>query len=137
MESGHPVSLSEKDYLSILELIHQLNTCQTLEKFMLMFEAKVLPLVEAHAGLFAHVEPEIASCEVMKAINIPSATIKTFQEWAPNSQISIMASTSNRPVVAYGVDRNINELNEEVETFLKAKPEYQPTDFSYDAPLIF
>jgi len=123
--------LTEKDYLSILDIIRQLNSCETLENFMLVFEKEVLPLVEAHAGIFAHLEPEIKDCEIIEAVNMPPSIVKVFQKFLPYSQISIMASTSNRSVLAHGVDRDRKEIDEEVATFLKDEPQYRATDLSY------
>ncbi len=123
--------LTEQDYLSILDSICQFNSCESLDSLMKVLENKVFPLVNAQAGVFAHLEPEIKNCEVIEAINISPATVDVFQKWVPNSQLSIMASTSNRPVVAYGVDRDRKELDEEVIAFLEEEPQYTNSDFSY------
>jgi hypothetical protein len=131
MHSDPTVSLSEKDYLAILDLICQLNSCETIKNVMSLFEKTLLPLVGAQAGLIAHVEPEVANCQVMETVNISPSTIETFQKLVPNNRLSIEASSINRPVVAYGVDRDRKELDEEIATFLNNNPQYKSADLSY------
>ena len=131
MHSEPSISLSEKDYLAILDLIRQLNSCETIKNVLSLFEKTLLPLVGAQAGLIAHVEPEVANCQVMETVNISPSTIETFQKLVPNNQLSIEASSINRPVVAYGVDRDRKELDEEISSFLIKNPQYKSADLSY------
>lgn len=131
MMESQPVFLSEEDYLWILELIKKLYGCETFDSLKEAFEKEVLPFLMAQAGLFAYLEPAITDCQVFETINIPKSSVESIQEFIPHNQLSIMASVSHRSVVAYGVDRDRNELDVEISDFIKTNPGCEIKNLSY------
>ncbi len=119
------VSLTEDDYLSILTIIDKVYSCETINALKDVFDRNILPLLGAHAVVFALLEKDIADVEVIDAVNIPQPSVTALQLFLPNNQLSRMASTSNRPVVAYDVDRDKKELDEEMTRFFHENPQYK------------
>jgi len=117
------VSLPESDYQTILEIIDKLYSCESVTEVKQIFENDILTLIQAQSGLFAWLERDIADCQIIQGINMSDTDVHLTTHFLPYNKLSLMASSSNRPVVAYGVDRDRNELNDEIEVMLVEHPD--------------
>ncbi len=97
-------SLSEKDYLAVQEIIHNLHQCRTRQNLKALFGSNILPLLNAHSALYAWTDPDLLSPRLIDAINIPSedlASINQFIEQDPKARALL---THSQPVIARDID---------------------------------
>jgi len=125
------VSLPESDYQTILAIIDKLYSCECVTEVKQIFEQNILKLVDAQGGVFLMWDRDILDFQIIEGFNIKDSSVKTFKNLLPYNQLSITAINSNRPVVAYGVDHDINELESEISLMIREHPEYEQDDLSY------
>ncbi len=131
MNAERQKSLSKKDYQSLLEIIDKLYSSESIPELKKIFKKDILALLGAQCGIFAWLEQDIIDCQVIEGINISSSVVNIFNQFLPYNQLSILASSGNRPVVTYGIDRKIEEVDGEISKLISNKPELKNEDFSY------
>jgi DNA-binding CsgD family transcriptional regulator len=98
------VSLPEKDYLFILEVILKLYKCETYSDFEQTFQKKVLPLIDAQSGDYGFWDQDVKKIIKTKSIG------KTKETQSPNEVSDLhnplFAGSQGipRPVIAQNID---------------------------------
>jgi DNA-binding CsgD family transcriptional regulator len=122
------VSLSETEYLNILNLLKRFTECESRKDLKEVITKSLIPLFQASTCLYGWSNSDITSVDVMELVNMPKelngAFFKDFISYDP---LSSLLAEKSRPVMAHDVDIPREFLHRGVERFLIDKPEYKQT----------
>lgn len=119
-------SLSETDYLDILNLIEKFNRCESRRDLNLVLKENLLPIFQASTCLYGWVNNDISTINIFELINMPQgmsgALISNFISYDP---LSSLLAKKSRPVMAHDVDIPRDSLQKGFELFLEEYPKYK------------
>lgn len=131
MDTDPPVSLSEKDYLSILDTIVYFQKCRTRKDLRNAFETRLLRLFEGQAGVLGWMDSDLSKTQIIDAIGFSETEVKIFPEWIPYEPLCKNIVVSSRPVWANDVDVTREEEEAEVLRFFADHPNYKRSDYPF------
>jgi DNA-binding CsgD family transcriptional regulator len=125
------VSLSEKDYLAILDVIAKFNQCKTCVDIKHIFRSHLLPLMGGTSGFFAWTTPDIASPMIVDTVNISNSDQKILQELIQQDPMAKYMVEHGRPTMAYDVDIPRENITRNNDIFFDNHPQYKLDDHPY------
>jgi DNA-binding CsgD family transcriptional regulator len=131
MDYGLPVSLSEKDYLSILDTIRHFQKCRTRKDLRDAFESHLLSLFEGQAGVLGWMDSDLSNTQIIDSVGFSETEIQIFPEWIPYEPLCKNIVASSRQVWANDVDVTREEEEVEVQRFFTDHPNYKRSDYPF------
>jgi|GEM_PF-3194432 len=96
--------LSEKDTLTVQEIIHSLHKCRTRQTLKALFETRILPLLNAYSALYAWTDPDLLSPKLIDSINIPREDLASINQFISKDPRARSLLTHSQPVIARDID---------------------------------
>lgn len=131
MDSDQPVSLDEKDYLSILDTIHHFQKCRTRKNLRDAFESHLLKLFEGQAGILGWMDSDLSKTQIIDAIGFNETEIRIFPDWIPYEPLCQNIVVSSRSVWANDVDVSREDEETAVQRFFTDHPHYKRKDYPF------
>jgi len=97
-------SLSEKDYLTVQEIISSLHGCRTRQTLKALFRSHILPLLNAQSVLYAWTDPDLLSPRLIDSINIPKEDLASINQFINKDPRAKSLLTHSHPVIARDID---------------------------------
>ncbi|MFQ5450728.1 MAG: helix-turn-helix transcriptional regulator [Nitrospinaceae bacterium] len=119
------VSLPEKDYLAILEIIPRLHQCLTRKDLKKAFQALVLPLLDAQSGFTAWTDNDFTQPRIIDAVNIPDSDVKCINTYLSYDFVGKQIMSRCRPVMAFDRDHYRKETTGSIDLFFTENPQYK------------
>jgi DNA-binding CsgD family transcriptional regulator/PAS domain-containing protein len=127
--------LSEQDYLTIIEVIHQLESCEEEADLQKLAESTLLPLfkVQAFGAFWTDFDLKGISqgeSRIFIATGIPEHEKQLAQKLQPYYQsVTEIFASSLRPVLTHDIDIPRDHLAEEVDRFFSDHPEINRSEY--------
>lgn len=98
------VSLAEKDFLAVQEIVNSLHQCRTRQTLKSLFEAQILPLLNAHSALYAWTDSDLLAPRLIDSINIPDEEIASIHQFISQDPQAGSLLTHSHPVIARDIE---------------------------------
>jgi len=121
------ISLPEKDYLSILDVVAQFNACKSLDELKRTFQDILLPMFDCQAGLFGFVDPDINTPFMLKTVGYSDQELSGILGYFGEGACTFSANFRNfhRGVGGSDVDIPRTVFHEDMERYLAKHPEIE------------
>ncbi|MFQ5451610.1 MAG: helix-turn-helix transcriptional regulator [Nitrospinaceae bacterium] len=131
-----PVSLPEKDYLAILDLITRMHDCRTRREVRAGVQDHLLPLLDAQSATWGWQNMDfnlgkIVNSRVEDSVGLTSSQVVELEKANPYfySRLKKITDTS-RPVIAHDLDVSRQIFQKEIGDFFTDHPEYETDESS-------
>jgi DNA-binding CsgD family transcriptional regulator len=129
--SNKSVSLPEKDYLAILDLIIKFNECNTRDDLKIVVQSSLLPLFNAQTALYGSIDPDFFNFTLVDSIYMSDQETNAVIKFIPYDSLSTQVAKNGRPVMAYDVDIPREKIKGDYDIFFKNQPDYMNSAKSY------
>jgi hypothetical protein len=128
-QSKEQESLSEKDYLSTLDIISQFNQCETRLDVNSTLGSAVMPYLKAQACTYFFSDLDILNSKfrAIESINISESDAEANLEILPYDPLIPIYLKSHRSIFSIPTDITIQKYRQEMEKFFVDHPE-KPSD---------
>ncbi|MFQ5451658.1 MAG: LuxR C-terminal-related transcriptional regulator [Nitrospinaceae bacterium] len=129
------ISLPEKDYLAILDLITRVHGCRTREDIRTCIQNHLLPLFEAQSGLWVWFDFDFASGKMtlskfIDSVGMDNEPADFIDKFFPyQDSIPKKMAVTSRPVIAHDIDIPREVFQREKDNFFAEHPEYDRNEF--------
>lgn len=130
-DSMRSVSLPEKDYLAILDLILKFNECITREDLKTAMQSLLAPLFDAQSILYGSIDPDFSNFALIDSINMSDQELNFVLDIMPYDYISTQVIERGRSVMAYDVDCPREKFEIGKDSFIASHPDYPSEKSSY------
>ncbi len=98
------LSLAEKDFLAVQKIVNSLHQCRTRQTLRALFEARILPLLNAQSALYAWTDPDLLSPRLIDSINIPDEDLASIHQFINQDPQARSLLTHSHPVIARDIE---------------------------------
>ena len=98
------ISLAEEDFLAVQEIINSLHQCRTRQTLKGLFEAQILPLLNAHSALYAWTDTDLLSPRLIDSINIPDEDLVAIHRFINQDPQAGSLLTHSHSVIARDIE---------------------------------
>jgi DNA-binding CsgD family transcriptional regulator len=129
--SAKTVSLPEKDYLAILDLINKFNGCNKRDDLKMVVQSSLLPLFNAQSALYGCIDPDFSNFTLIDSVHMTDRELNAVLQFIPYDPLAKKVAQTGLPVMAYDVDIPRNKLHEGSQVFFNQQPDHTSDLQSY------